>query len=130
MRATCPAYLNKYDWGYQIKEDKIRVCSTHGREKKCIHNLSLKTWREETTWKTYVWMGWYYQNGSQRNRVRLMWIGLIWIRIRFSGKLLWTVTKLRVLYKAGNFLTSWATMKFSRTLLNAVIYLAKKQRWT
>jgi hypothetical protein len=31
------------------------ACSTHGRDERCVQNFVLKTWREETTWKTWVW---------------------------------------------------------------------------
>jgi hypothetical protein len=37
----------------EVKEDEIgRVCSTHGRDGKCIQNFGQKTEREEATQKT------------------------------------------------------------------------------
>jgi len=46
--------------GDKIKEDKIdRACSTHWTEDKCMQNFGWKTWREETTRKTWEWMEGY-----------------------------------------------------------------------
>jgi len=45
---------------HQIKDDEMDVaCSANRRDEKWVQNFSRKTWRVETTWKTYMKLGGY-----------------------------------------------------------------------
>jgi hypothetical protein len=50
---VCFVLFAKYCSGDQIKENMMgRACSRHGRDKKCIQDVSRRTLREDTTWET------------------------------------------------------------------------------
>jgi hypothetical protein len=47
--------FSRYYYDIQIKEDMtIGISSTQGDNKKYTQNYSLKSWREEITWETYI----------------------------------------------------------------------------
>ena len=92
---------------------------TRGTESSCI-NFGGKTWRNETAWTTEAQMTRQHWTGSWRNKNGC---NGLWFKI---GRDLWwplvnTIMNLRVPQNAGDILTSWGTISFSRrTLLHWV----------
>jgi len=44
MRSFITVHFTKYYYSNQVKEDNmVSICSTHGRDEKCIQNFSQKT---------------------------------------------------------------------------------------
>jgi hypothetical protein len=97
------------------------ACSAHGGDR-CIQNFNRKAWRKETLkrglevdrnimWKTYF---------KEIQCEGVDWIQLARDKDRWRA-LVNTMMNLRLPYKAGNFLSSWATIRLSRrTLLHGV----------
>jgi hypothetical protein len=111
--------LHQYS-GYKIKDEMGGACSTHGRDEKCIQYFGWKTWREETT-------GRLMRTCETNIRMDLRetgWKGVDWVRLAQDRDqwraLLNTVMNLRVPQEAGDLLTAWVTLRFSRTLLHGV----------
>jgi hypothetical protein len=88
------------------------VCSMNDRYQKFLRKFLPKTWREQTSRKTYV-----SSDDNIKWDLKTEWYGaeLIWPRIKTSVKLLWTRRRTIGFYKRrGGFLRSPATGGFMR----------------
>jgi len=84
-----------------------RECNMHERDEKYIQNLGQKTWREETTWKT--WCRW--DHNVRMDLGEIWWKVVVLIHLAQDRDQWWAVVYMVINIwaplKAGNFLTSW-----------------------
>jgi len=103
----------EWDW-----EEDRRAFGRHGREEKCWDISTGNIWRTETVWKNLRQMEGYMK------RILVNITGVELFQVVFNKDqwraVLHKVMKVRVLWNARKFLTSWENVSFSRILLHVL----------
>ena len=126
LRGPLWSVLSNYYSGEQIKTETGGGCSSYGKDDKCIQDFGGETWGKEPfgrprhRWEDSIKMN-LQEVGGGMGRIDLSQDKDRWWAVVNA------VMNFLVPYNAGNFLTSWGPVSFSRrtVLFYAVIFCSK-----